>query len=133
MTEHSAFSKDDLAAGRYVRAQLSEQTPGNSQKVLIESDIWSYVNVIIASQQPERFILNSGFDPVAHPEPLLNPDEPFNGTTLRRMDVGLFVFRREDYKDYLDASTEIKRLNDFGPWTVYSFISPQPALSSSVR
>ena len=133
MTERSAFSRDDLAAGRYLHAQLSEQTSGNSHKVLIESGIWSYVNVMIASQHPEQFILNSGFDPVAHAEPLLNPDEPFDNSTLQRMEVHLLVFRREDYKDYLDARREIRRLGDCGPWTIYALVSPQPALSFNVR
>jgi hypothetical protein len=129
MTEHSAFSRDDLAAGRYVHAHLPEETSGNSHKVLIESGIWSYVNVMIASQHPERFVLNTGFDPVAHGEPLLNPDEPFDEAMLQRMDVGLLVFRREDYKDYLDARTEIRRLSDYGPWTIYAFVPSQSVLS----
>jgi hypothetical protein len=88
---------------------------------------------MIASQHPEQFILNSGFDPVAHAEPLLNPDEPFDEATLHRMDVHLLVFRREDYKDYLDARREIRRLGDCGPWTIYALVSPQPALSFNVR
>jgi len=122
MTEHSAFSNNDLATGRYVNTRLLEQTSSNSHRVLIESGIWSYINVMVASQHPERFVLNSGFDPVAHGEPLLNPDVPFDGTTLRRMGIGLLVFRREDYKDYLDAPAEVKRLDNFGPWTVYAFV-----------
>lgn len=133
MTEHSAFSRDDLAAGRYVHTLLSEQTPGAFHKVLIESGIWSYINVMIASQHPEQFILNSGFDPVAHAEPLLNPDEPFVGMTLQRMEIALLVFRRDDYKDYLDARTEMRRLNDFGPWTIYAFVSGHAVPSLNTR
>jgi hypothetical protein len=120
MTEHSAFSRDDLAAGRYVQAQLSADTPGNPDKVLIESGIWSYVNVMIASQCPEQFLFNTGYDPVTPEEPLLNPDEPFDEGMFKRMNVGLLVFRRDDYRDYLDARRVIKRLEDFGPWTIYA-------------
>jgi hypothetical protein len=122
MTERSAFSNNDLATGRYVRAQLLERASNNSHRVLIESGIWSYINVMVASQHPEQFILNSGFDPVAHGEPLLNPDVPFDQGTLKRMDVGLLVFRREDYKNVLETRAEIKRLDNFGPWTVYALV-----------
>jgi hypothetical protein len=122
MTGHSAFSNNDLATGRYVHEQLLELTPSNSHMVLIESGIWSYLNVMVASQHPEQFVLNSGFDPVAHGDPLLNPDAPFDQGTLKRMDVDLLVFRREDYKDFLEARAEIKRLNSFGPWTVYALV-----------
>jgi hypothetical protein len=130
MTEHSAFSANDLASGHFVNEQLLKQVPPGSQKVLIESGIWSYINVMVASQHPELFVLNSGFDPVAHEEPLLNPDKPFDASGLQQLGLGLLVFRREDYKDYLESSTEIRKLQDFGPWTIYAFVSQQASFPS---
>lgn len=121
MTEHSALSRDDLAAGRFVSSRLIAQP--DSHMVLIESDIWSYVNVMIASQHPERFIFNSGFDPVAHGEPILDPEAPFDGARLRQMGIALLVFRREDYKDYLEGKGDVKKLEEVGPWTIYSLAS----------
>lgn len=125
MTEHSAFSRDDLAAGRYIHSQLV-QSPG-PHNVLIESEIWSYVNVMVASQHPEWFILNSGVDPTEHRTPLLDPDKAFDPAALRQMGVTLLVFRREDFKDYLGTKAQVKGLEEFGPWTVYAFpSSPGP-------
>jgi hypothetical protein len=132
-TEHSAFSRHDLAAGRYVHAQLSGENRGVSHKVLIESDIWSYANVMIASQHPEQFVLNTGFDPVAQEEPVLSPEAPFDGAMLRRMDVGLLVFRRDDYRNYLDARAEMRKLKDYGPWTIYAFLPLQSNVSPGIE
>lgn len=123
MTEHSALSKDDIAAGCFIRSQFSQlPEPG---AVLIESDIWSYVNVMIASQHPERFILNSGFDPTEHKDPILNPDLPFNAGELQRLNVSLLVFRREDCRDYIEDTVHATLLKEFGPWAIYRYDTPK--------
>lgn len=124
MTGRSAFSRDDLAVGRFVQREFSQST--RPHRVLIESDIWDYVNVMIASQHPEWFILNSGFDPTEHKDPLLAAEAPFDATKLQQMDVALLVFRREDYTDYLNGRPGIRKLSAFGPWTVYALLPENP-------
>lgn len=119
-TEMTAFDNYDLAAGRFVNKQLRESSPDGSGKILIETNLWPYVNVMIASQHPERFIYNSGFDPATPEIPLLKIENPPDIPMLKKKGIDLLVFWSFDYKICLDKAKDVKKLGDFGPWRIYS-------------
>ena len=108
-----AFPVSDRLAGRYFNSLMS--TAPNA-KVLIESSQYFFLPVLIASQHPDSFVTNSV--PETQSAPILS-----QGSSVRKVaeaqGVGFFIFRTEEYKNFLDRCPEVAKVKDFGPWSVY--------------
>jgi uncharacterized membrane protein len=118
-TEISALSRDEIAAGEFLRNELNNHA---GETVLIESVIWSYTNVMVASHNPERFLMNSGFDPLAHEPPYLRTDVPLTKEVLSSRKIGFLVFRMEEYIDQLSSTQFVRLSARFGPWYVFEVL-----------
>jgi len=108
-----AFPKYDRVAGQYLDTLISS-TP--EAKVLIESSLFFFVNVEVASQHPDSFVFNS--IPEQKSPPLL-PVGSSVRTIAQTQRVKFLIFRTPKYKDFLDHSPDVVRLRDFGPWSLY--------------
>ena len=90
--------------------------------VLIESAIWSYTNVMVSSKTPERFLLNSGFDPLEYREPCLRTDVPLTMKSLRSMRIAYLVFRTDGYVEFLSHTGLVTPAVRFGPWYIFEVL-----------
>ena len=109
-----AFPESDKLAGEYLNGLISAE-PGT--RVLIESSKYFFLNIQVASQHPDAFVRNST------PERTGKSILPLGGsvrTVLETEGITLLVFRGDEYKQFLDRSSAVAKLKDFGPWSIYA-------------
>ena len=109
-----AFPESDRLAGKYLDELITAKPDA---RVLIESSRYFFLNVVVASQHPDRFVRNSV------PERESPPVLPLGGRVHQALEgrgVELLVFRTDDYRDFLDRSPDVTKLADFGPWSIYA-------------
>lgn len=58
-TGFSFTSREDLTIGKYIRNELNNK--GENSKIFIERMGWNYTNLLVTSQQPDRFITEDHF------------------------------------------------------------------------
>ena len=92
-----AFPESDRAAGAYIKRVL-EKNPDT--RIQIESSQYFYLNVLVASQHPDAFILS--------PAPDIGNDQ-----------ASLFMFQTPESTKYLARQTVLMRIRRFGPWSLY--------------
>jgi hypothetical protein len=80
------------------------------------------MNIEVASQHPDAFVLNSV--PEKQSPPIL-PAGGVVGAALEPHRITLLVFCSTPYKDFLDRCPEVTRIEDFSPWSVYE-VRPRP-------
>jgi hypothetical protein len=108
-----AFPQSDRLAGKYLD-ELICKTP--SARILIESSLFFFLTVEVASQHPDSFFANSV--PEESGPPVLAPGASIRNVVDARK-IGFFVFRTEEYKKFLDSNPEVVKLEEFGPWAIY--------------
>lgn len=108
-----AFPKYDRLAGQYLNTLISGAP---AAKILIESSLYSFVNVEVASQHPYSFVLNS--IPEKQSPPILRVGAAIRTVAIVR-GVKVLIFRTPEYKAFLDHSPDVVRLENFGPWSIY--------------
>jgi 4-amino-4-deoxy-L-arabinose transferase-like glycosyltransferase len=119
-----AFPESDRRAGQYLN-DLIRTEPGT--KILIDSSNYVSLNVQVASQHPQAFVLNSL--PRAGTAPILTPAGPVRDALVGR-GIDLLVFRSDDYRHLLDHSPAVTRLEQFGAWSIYRLVDPEPSRST---
>ncbi|HPI72060.1 MAG TPA: hypothetical protein PK843_05730 [bacterium] len=112
----SSFPASDRQAGEFLKDRI-EKNPG--LMILIENSDWSYLNILVASNYPDHFILNSGPNPRTPAPPVLTLSEGAPNEALRRIHAGCFVFRDERAKDFLAAESQVALTGRFGPWSIF--------------
>jgi len=94
-----AFPESDRQAGIYLNSLVAAHP---DTKILIESSQYFYLNIQVASQHPKSFVKN--------PAPMLAPG------------IGYLVFQTAEYKNSLNTNPGLRKLEDFGPWSIYSVL-----------
>lgn len=101
-------------------------TSDPERAVLIETDDWEYINVVVASNQPRRFLYNTGWDPRRPTAALFNPENPSAQKVLRDARVRWLVLSNTATQE----ATESRRLGVVsriaGRWRVYDVAEAQP-------
>ena len=108
-----AFPQSDKAAGEYLNGFISKAP---DTKVLVESSLFFYVALQVASQHPDSFVENSL--PEQPGPPILATAGPIR-SVVESQKIGLLVFRTEEYKRFLDSSPDVVKVEEFGPWSIY--------------
>ena len=112
----SYFSPDDIAAGKFIRELLNQNK--KDTKILIGTSDWNYLNVMIASNNPDNFMINENRDPV-HPEgSVINPNNNLDKKFLEN-NIRYLLFEGENYKIFLDSSSIFIKKENFGDWELY--------------
>jgi hypothetical protein len=109
-----AFPESDRRAGDYLNGLIAAD-PG--AKILIESSKYFFLNIQVASQHPDAFVRNST------PERTGKSILPLGGSVrdaLEKEGITLLVFQGDEYKNFLNRSSEVAKLKDFGPWSIYT-------------
>ncbi len=110
----SDMTRDDLRAGRAAAAMVADG-PG---RILLDSSHWSHLHLQVASGIPDRFLLNTGYDPRL-PGPSILPDEALpTPEALRNLGLDLLVFRDPERVRAL-AAAGLEQAAAFGPWRLF--------------
>jgi len=123
MTSYADFTPAERSAGEYCDTLLTDA--GGSRKILVETSTWQYLHVMVASGHPDSFLYNSGRDPSYPSRPVISSSPASEDTLLRdrsfirERNIGWLVFRSDSLKAAALADSSVRRLRDFGHWTVF--------------
>ncbi len=126
------MKNDHLTLGKYLRT-LSLNT---NCKMLIDTSTWDFTNVIVASNMPDKFIKNAGPGPL-NPKPAVLDFKGgmIDAKLLKRRNIEYLVFQiPEDLgskirkfptrvyfrANILNASKDLRKLNQIGEWGVFA-------------
>lgn len=121
-SKSSFITKNDLNAGKYLFSLIKKNEINIRKKILLDGSDWTYTTVLIASNRPDMFILNSE----------KNKDGSYVGVidinkikmdleNLKKMNIAYLVFKTEFLKKKIETDSSIKFLKKFNDWIIYSF------------
>lgn len=119
----SVFSKADLRIGRTL-AQIAPVQPERDSGILVETSDWQYLNIVVASGTPARFLYNSGADPLFPQDTLLPPGTAPNKQILQQKHIRYMLFKSAVYTVAIERDTTIGVLARSGGWTLYELPAP---------
>ncbi len=90
------------------------------KKILIDTSNWSYLNILIVSNNPDAFILNSGFDPVTPRNTILSAENEFELSSFKKMNIKFLLLRENELKSVISNNPNIKRISVFNDWEIHS-------------
>jgi hypothetical protein len=116
LTGANAFTKEDLKVGRYVEKSLMLD---ERNKILIEIPDWTYLNIIVASNKPKFFVLNSNFNPRIKGNEIINKDHKINFEELSNRHIKYLVFKSEKLKNKVMSNPFFRKKKGFSQWSVF--------------
>jgi hypothetical protein len=122
LIQHSSFSQYEYNAGKFLEHQFSENYRP-LDKILIETSSWNYIHIIVASQHPETFLYNSGYDPKNPSQNILSLSPIEQSSVLENHHIRFLVFHSTPYKTAIEKMNNILKLSDQGEWSVYEWTS----------
>jgi hypothetical protein len=128
MTRAPFFSHTERNAGLLIRSVLARDGM-RSSRVLIETSDWSYLNIVLASNMPDHFIYNTGFEPFHPLPPVLDLRSPVRLRDLLGKGIRLLVFKSDLQWDS-SSRVFVQKLGRYDAWTIYE-IAGIPAPGSS--
>jgi len=130
-TKQSNFTGDHLRAGTFLKGLGLKGT----DKILIDTSTWMYTNVIVASNMPDGFIMNTGPDPL-YPKPaVIEFKEGIDVTLLKKMQIKYLMFQTKEgpginkpeflakisvQAAILHKSPALKKINQIGEWGIFA-------------
>ncbi len=117
MTRAPFFSHSERALGVFLRTALADDK-SPSARVLIETSDWSYVNIMLSSNVPDRFIYNTGFEPYHPIAPVLDPRNPVRMHDLLGKGIRLLVFKSELFWNP-SGQASARKLECLNGWCIY--------------
>jgi hypothetical protein len=112
------FNSSDYLVGKFLKQELPHST---QQKILIETPNWNYVNILVAANAPDLFVLNTGFDPYTPSEAMLNTNAIVDVQQLTQKGIRFLVFQ----SPLMLSQEQIKNIRQqyHNPrWTVYELL-----------
>ena len=116
LTSDSHFSKDDKAAGEFLSSVIETKPRTN---ILLDTSEWNYLHLQVASQHPENFIFNSGYNPREPTNPIIGNNGSVNISSLQGQQIEYLVLRESSIKRMVHRDSRFKRVKSFGIWKIY--------------
>ncbi len=111
-----AFTREDLKTGRYVEKNLMVS---ETNKILIEVPDWSYLNILIASNKPEMFVLNSDSNPKVKENEIINKENKIDFEELSNKHIEYILLKSKDLKSKAMNNPFLKEKKAFKDWSVF--------------
>jgi hypothetical protein len=122
MTRKPSFTRYEYEAGRFLQSKLIG-LHSDSSKVLIETCDWPYIDIILASNLPDRFLYNTGFEPHFPTPPLMNSYGFVNGKHPYNAGIRFFAFKSK-IPSILLSTKSVQEIGRYGPWVLYEVVKP---------
>jgi hypothetical protein len=115
------FSEEELQIGNYIEKNIIEPNPEN--KILIEVPDWSFLHIIVASNNPDNFIKNSeSGDPKIRQNPTINKSSTLDSGELAEKKIKYLMAKTPELKDRIRINHTIKKRKEFNDWYLYEII-----------
>jgi hypothetical protein len=116
--DENYFSKEELKIGRYVEQNLIEADP--KSKILIEVPDWSYLHIIVASNNPENFIKSSeGGDPRLIRNPTITDSSRIDLAEIADKNIRFILVKSQELKNKIKRNPFFKEKKNFKEWSLY--------------
>jgi hypothetical protein len=116
----SVFTKEEYVLGRFLRDEITNNVKVE-KTILIEGVDWSYLNIVVSSNMPDRIICNTGFDPYCPTPPIVNSKEPIDVVQLVKKGFQFLVFK-SNLSFMPNNEFSLRELQHSGEWTVYKVV-----------
>jgi len=116
LTGYSHFSKDDKAAGEFL-SSVFEKNPRTN--ILLDTSEWNYLHLQVASQHPDKFIFNAGYNPREPTNPIIGNNASVNISSLQDQHIEYLVLWDSSIKKMIDRDSRFKKIKSFGVWELF--------------
>ncbi len=113
----SYFSEDDISAGNYLKEHVIADK--NNFKILIDTSDWNYLNVMVASNYPQSFIINAQKDPALPSNQIISDGEKINRSRLTGLRIHYLLFENKRLKDFIKSTPDFIKVKNFGEWELF--------------
>lgn len=113
---NSFLNKEDIAIGKFIDKEL-EQADKND-RILIEKNKWDYLNILITSQQPDRFITKETFLENHYLYAITDKKEFLE--TLKKSNIKYLVLKATSEPQF--DSNFVEELRRYREWIIYRVI-----------
>ncbi len=113
----SYFSGDDISAGTYLKEQIISNE--NHFKILIDTSDWNYLNVMVASNHPQRFIINAQKDPAFPANQIVGSRKQIDIEYLTNLKINYLLFENPGLKNMIKRNPEFIQIKKLGDWELY--------------
>jgi hypothetical protein len=111
------FTKEEYVIGQFLRNEVMKSL-SEEKVILMEGVDWSYLNIVVSSNLPDRIAYNTGFDPYCPTSPIVNPQEPVNVAPLFEKGFRFLVFK-SNLSFQPNSEFSLHELKQSGDWMVY--------------
>jgi hypothetical protein len=122
LTGIDAFTAEDLRTGRFLEKEIIPLTD-EKNKILIEVPDWSYINIIVASNNPDRFVVNSEGGPKRKENEIITYEKDIIPDELTAIKVKYLFIKSKELKNKIDAYPFFKKKVKLDKWTLYELQS----------
>jgi isoprenylcysteine carboxyl methyltransferase (ICMT) family protein YpbQ len=121
LTQKACFTRPRYEAGIFLRDRVRSAL-GPDEKILIDTRTWDYVDLLVVSNEPERFVLNGGPSPHKQENLVLSPSIPVDLKILAANPYRYLVFETPLLLNAQSAA-RCEKIFSNEEWTIYKIIS----------
>ncbi|MBL1215824.1 MAG: phospholipid carrier-dependent glycosyltransferase [Ignavibacteriae bacterium] len=114
VNKRSSFTEVQIQTGKYLEKILDRD---KNIKVLIETSSWDYPNILVASQHPNNFLLNTGVNPKIPGKSILSDSTSLE--QLNNRNIKYFLFKSHGLRKILNEKNDFDMVKVFGEWFIY--------------
>lgn len=123
LTLIDAFPVEDLKTGRYLEQEIIPLI-SEENKILIEVPDWSYLNIIVASNNPESFVANSKEGPKRKENEIISYEKDIFPGELTALKVKYLFIKSEELKNKISSYPFFSEKVSIDEWTLYELQFP---------
>ncbi len=113
----SYFTEDDISAGKFLRENVIENK--NNLKILIDTSDWNYLNVMVASNHPQSFIINAQKDPALPTNQIIGNRKKIDIDYLKDLRIYYIFLENKDLIDFVKGNPSLLKVKKLGEWELY--------------
>ena len=113
----SYFSKDDIYAGNFLRENVIENN--NHFKILVDTSDWNYLNVMVASNHPQYFLINAQKDPALPTNQIVRYGKKIDIDYLNDSRIHYLLFENKDLIGFIKRNPSLIKVKELGEWELY--------------
>ncbi|MEJ2617157.1 MAG: hypothetical protein P8Z35_19555 [Ignavibacteriaceae bacterium] len=113
----SYFSKDDIFAGNFLQENVIKNN--NNFKILVDTSDWNYLNVMVASNHPQSFIINALKDPALPATQIVKNGKKIDIDYLKNLRIRYLLLENNQLIDFIKGNPSLIKVKKLGEWELY--------------
>ena len=115
LSSRTFMSKEDISTGKYIKSIMKLE--GSDSKIFIEKNNYEFVNLLVASQVPDRFIVDEKYfkNTKLHSNPADLKDDLIKG--FKKFNIRYLILTPNSYLS--PSLLDLKEIKNFIIWKIY--------------